>query len=451
MPDRTCPHCGSETKQVKAGLKRGVQQYLCGTCRRRYVDERRGRGYSADVKQQAALLRGQGHTLREIEASLGVSSRTLIKWFHKAEPDKSPAEEVKDLPAKPAETVVKKRATIHDVAERAGVAPSTVSNYLNGKMRMSEATQLRIRGIIEELYFTPNALTRAIRKGRSRIIGVHSWSVGDFEVDLGQSLLPPVIAGINAGAKRAAHDILLYTTRPEDGYGGIRFLDGHVDGVIVIGYFGEQTLERTAAAGLPIVALLNREVPASCGYVQSDNIAAIRSVVTHLISLGRTRIGYYGFLHDSDHVDRYDGFCSAMTEAGLAWDETLMMHPVRKKDLGQGGWPPKKYQRGLIRLIDRAHTLDAMIIPAIVDAEWAISELKRRGLRVPEDVAVVGFDDVPNAAAAGITVIRQPFRQIGQVGVERLLALIEGEAPEHCRVTLPAELIVRRSTVGDAR
>jgi len=99
--------------------------------------------------------------------------------------------------------------------------------------------------------------------------------------------------------------------------------------------------------------------------------------------------------------------------------------------------------------MERAPVLDAMVIPSIESAIWAISELKKRGLRVPEDIAVAGFDDVPDAVAAGLTVVRQPFRQIGQIGVERLLALIDGASASECRVVLPTELVVRRSTVGD--
>jgi len=429
-------------------MKSGVQQYLCGACRRRYVGERQVRGYSPEVKQQAALLRAQGRTLREIQATLGVSSRTLIKWFPKPPADKSAPEEVETPPIKPSEPSPRRRTTIQDVAQRAGVAPSTVSNYLNDRMRMSDTTQGRIRRAIQELHFTPNALTRAIRKGHSRILGVQLWSVGDFDDDYGHSLLPPVIAGINAGAKLAAHDILVYTTWPEDAYGGIRFLDGHVDGVMVVGYLGAQVVERTAAAGLPLVALLNRQVPDSCGYVESDNVTAMRQIVAHLVSLGRRRIGYYGLLHDSNHVDRYTGFCTAMAEAGLSWDPAPMKYGVLQEDL-RGGWPPRKYTQGLNCLLDQAGALDAMVVPWPHDAAWAITEMEKRGLRVPEDIAVAAFDDVPDAAIAGITVVRQPFRQIGQIGVERLLALIEGAPTSECRVTLPTELIVRRSTVGD--
>jgi LacI family transcriptional regulator len=472
MPQICCPHCGNSAGQVKAGMNGGRQQYRCGDCRRRYVPERKERGYPDSLREQAAALRAEGQTLAQIGETLGVTPRTLHNWFRAGEA--SPAD-VPEIPpssqgsgpgslsvgtepaaSRSADDIVseaipamRKRVTIHDVAERAEVAPSTVSNYLNDKGRMNPGTRERIREAIDALHFTPNALTQAIRNRRTRILGVVAFGLLGFDDGPNYSIIPPLLVGINRNAEAAGNDVLLYTSWYTPGsHRGVRFLDGHIDGLIVIGStLPDPVLERTAAAGLPIVAALTRHVPANVGYVDADNIAAMHAVVEHLVSLGRRRIGYVGPLHDSDHIDRYQGFREAMAAAGLAWDPLPMKLASRA---APDTWGKDLLEGGLRRLIEMAETLDAIVVPNDWLAARTVEELGKRGFRVPEDVAVTGFDDVPEAThiAGGLTTVRQPFRRIGQIAVDRLLAMIEGAPTAECRVTLPTELIVRTSTVG---
>ena len=471
MADICCPRCGSLVKQVKAGMNNGCQQYRCGACRRRYVPEGKGRGYDGSVRDRAAALRMEGQTLTQIGATLGVTPATLRIWFREgaaadeprtdlvaaseipsvsqsAAPVSASDPEVAGGLAPEAPPPGRSRATIHDVAERAGVAASTVSNYLNDRGRMNAGIRERVQEAIDALHFTPNALTRAIRKRRTRILGVVAHGLWDFGNGADSSIIPPLLAGINKSAEAAGNDVLLYTSWYTPGpQGSIRFLDGHIDGLLVIGStLPEPILERTAAAGLPIIAALTRHVPANVGYVNVDNIAAMHAVVEHLVSLGRRRIGYFGPLHDSNHSDRYQGFCDAMTAAGLDWDPS----PMEFAPLTGEAMKPDRFGRGIKRLMEMAEQPDAIVLPNDLSAAWTVEELGKHGFRVPEDIAVTGFDDVPEAAriAGGLTTVRQPFRRIGQMAVERLLAKIEGAPTSECRVTLPAELIVRASTVG---
>jgi DNA-binding LacI/PurR family transcriptional regulator/transposase-like protein len=451
----------------------GRQQYRGGACRRRYVPERKERGYPDSLREQAAALRAEGQTLVQIAETLSVTPRTLHNWFRAGEAQASPADVSESEPGSHAsgpdsvsdgtepaasqsaddiasEAIpASKRATIHDVAERAGVAASTVSNYLNDKGRMNASTRERVQEAIDALRFTPNALTRAIRKGRTQILGV-VVDFGLWDLDDGPSLsiIPPLLAGINKSAEAAGNDVLLYTSgATSEAHGGLRFLNGHIDGLLFIGStLPKPILERTAAAGLPIVAMLTRDVPANVGYVNVDNIAAMHAVVEHLVSVGRRRIGYFGSLHDSNHIDRYQGFCDAMEAAGLAWDSS----PMEYATLPGEAMDPDRFGRGIKRLMEMTEQPDAIVVPNDLSAAWTVEELVKHGRRVPEDVAVTGFDDVPEAAhiAGGLTTVRQPFRRIGQIAVERLLAKIEGAPTSDCRITLPAELIVRTSTVG---
>ena len=477
MPEVCCPRCGISEGQVKAGMNGGRQQYRCGACRRRYVLEPKGRGFPDSLRERAATLRAEGWTQVRIGETLGVTPRTLQIWFQEGSangvaqtdpadasaiphnsrsqapniapnPHVSPTDLRGDRLTPEAPPATRRRATIHDVAERAGVAPSTVSNYMNDKGRMNAGTRERIITAIDALHFTPNAMTQAIRNRHTRILGVVAFGIWDFAYSKDYSIIPPLLAGINRAAEDAGNDVLLYTSWLTPGsHGGVRFLDGHIDGLLVIGStLPESVLQRTAAAGLPMVALLTRHVPANVGYVDIDNVAAMHSVVEHLVSLGRRRIGYVGPLHDSDHIDRYQGFQEAMIAAGLNWDPSTMELVSRSAE----HWGQDLVEGGLRRLIEMASSLDAIVVPNDWLAAQVVEELGKRGFRVPEDIAVTGFDDVPEAmhVAGGLTTVRQPFRQIGQIAVERLLAKIEGASVSECQISLPAELIVRASTAG---
>jgi len=453
--DQTCPRCGSQVNQVRAGINNGRQQYQCSSCGRRYVALRAERGYPPNVKQQAVALRNEGHTVKAIENLLGVNARTLQNWFRIATDHATlgppsadtPIEPLTDGPDANPQAAPKRRVTIQHVADSAGVAVSTVSNYLNGKGRMGAATRSRIKEAVDSLRFTPSGLTRAIRQGRTGILGVQTFGLWDLDEGVGYSIVPPILTGINRTADQLGRDILLHTSRfNSENYGGTRYLDGHIDGLIwVAPAIEEPVLDYTADAGLPVVALLTRHVPDGVGYINADNAGGMRAAVEHLVSLGRQRIGYYGPLYTSNYMDRYDGFRSAMADAGLTFDTS----PMKLGLLPGKEWEPSKFEQGVRTLVGMADKLDGMIFASDGSAAVAIHLLSQAGIRVPDDIAVIGFDDVPEASrtAGGITSVRQPFRQMGQLAVERLLALIDGAPITDCRIVLPTKLVVRGSTV----
>ena len=478
MHDRICPQCGNNTRQVKAGRNNGRQQYQCAVCKRRYTPGGTDRGHPNDVRQRALDLRAQGMTTSQIATLFNVTPRTIRKWCVRAKsadgdsigpptrslaPQGNPALPIPPLPVDPTASVNRspgsvggaptpvrgsRHVTIRDVAERANVARTTVSNYLNDKGGMSADTSRRIKEAIEALHFTPNALIRSIRSRRTRIIGVVAFGMLGLGEGAAYSITAPILAGINEGAEAVGHDVLLYTSWYSPGpHGGLRFLDGHIDGLIVVGAtLPDDILARTAAAGLPIMMLLGRHVPENVGYVNGDNIAAMRAIVEHLVSLGRRRIGYYAPVNDSNYIDRYQGFCDAMAAFRLSWDDRPMQFTIPRGEM----WQPDRMQAGLACLAAMADQLDAMVIPSWGMAMDMVHTLRARSVRVPEDVAVVGFDDMPvqTQPEEGLTTIRQPLKQIGRMGVERLLALIEGAPVSQCRIVLPVELVIRASTIG---
>jgi LacI family transcriptional regulator len=316
---------------------------------------------------------------------------------------------------------------------------------------MGDHARQRIETAIEALHFTPSALTRAIRYRRTHILGVLIYGITDIDENVSRALTPPLLAGINTAADKAEYNVLLYSgwlNRPHR-HPGLPFLDGHIDGLLWVSPgIEEPVLERVAAAGLPIVALLSRRVPDGVGYVASDNFGAMRSVVAHLAERGHHRIAFIGPIHISDFLDRRDGYRAALAEVGLPWDPEL---EVISND---NPWARPAYSQAIAAWLALAAPPTAIVAPNDGVAEILIEEVQALGRRVPEDIAITGFDDIPDAAriGGGLTTVRQPFRRIGEIAAERLLALIDGAPVDQCRITVPTSLSVRKTTVvaGDA-
>jgi LacI family transcriptional regulator len=415
-------------------------------CERRYTIDRQERGYPPETRAEAYKLFEQGLKIRQIAKQLNVNHQSVANWIR--ERKQAPETAAAMPPAAPPVDFGphKRRPTISDVAKKANVSTATVSSYINHKGRMGQATRKRIQAAMEELHYTPNALVRAIRQQRTHIFGVLLFGLSTLDEHVGDSLTPPLLAGISHAADEAENDMLLYSGWPDHPQrrSGLSFLNGHIDGLLwVAPEMHEPAMERVAAADLPVVALLSRHVPDEVGYVNADNFGAMQQVVDHLSSLGHERIAYIGPAHSSNFKDRIEGYRNAMRDAGLNADknlEAIIPHP-RRSETTAGT---------LDRLLALTPAPTAIIAADDGLAGDVFSELQARGIRVPEDIALTGFNDIFDGRhiAGGLTTIRQPFRDMGQIATERLLAMIGGAPVDQCRVTLPTTLIVRRSTVG---
>ncbi len=447
----TCPHCGSDARQVKAGTHGGNQRYKCAACRRRYTPQPKLRGYPEDLRRRAAALRAQGISVQQIGLELGVNPQSIYYWFRKGEEESAPgapagkAETPLERAARPAPPPARKpRPTINDVAARANVSRSTVSNYLNDKGRMSEATRASVAAAMDDLHFTPSALVRAIHRRRTHILGVLIFGLSHLDRNVGRALPLRVLAGISEAADTAGYNLLLYTGWPNhaERHPTLEFLDGHIDGLIwVAPGMDAPMLARLADAELPLVALLTRHVPEGIGFVNADNIGGTAALVSHLAGLGHRHIAWLGSTDaaNSNFHDRREGYRRGMAAAGLAQSPGLEL----TRD-----WTKDTFSQALESWLSLPRPPTAIVA---TDDDWAGAVTKAvlaRGLRVPEDMAVVGFNDVPDAQwiGGGLTTVRQPFRQMGQLAVEQLLALIGGAPAADCRLTLPTEVIVRPST-----
>jgi len=455
-PPIVCPFCRRIDGQSKAGRNNALQRFKCSFCNRRYTPAPRRRGYSDELREKAAELKQDGLTQREIARRLNVSHQTIVNWLRSKDsstPKPSPTPRPQRAVVPPEIRVPdERRPTIRDVARAAGVSNATVSNYLNEKGYLSEETRQRVVAAVEALHFTPNALVRAIRHRRTRILGVLLFGVDNLDANVGVSLAPPLLSGINAAAHAAEFNVLLYPgwVYSPHRHPGLPFLDGHIDGLLwVAPEMHEPILERVAAAHLPVVALLTRHVPDGVGYVNADNGGAMRDVIQHLVEMGHRRIAYVGPASNSNFIDRWTGFQQALAAADLPLDSALQPPHMLDLPLHQW-WDDDVYGpilEGFLALPERP---TAIVLPDDGLAARMIEQIEAHGLSVPKDIAVVGFNDIPDARfiGGGLTTVRQPFRRIGEVAVERLLALIDGAPLDECRVTLPTELVARATTVA---
>ncbi|GAA2429427.1 LacI family DNA-binding transcriptional regulator [Streptomyces glaucus] len=329
--------------------------------------------------------------------------------------------------------------TIHDVAREAGVSRGTVSRVLNGGHYVSPAAQEAVNAAIRRTGYVVNRHARSLITGRSDSVGFLLTEPQErFFEDPNFNVL---LRGCTQAL--AAHDIallLMLAGTPDERRRITRYITaGHVDGVLLVSsHSGDPVAEELRAAGVPLVACGKPiGLGSKVSYVAADDRDGARDMVRHLLSLGRRRIGVVtGPLDTPGGVERLAGYREVLAEAGIALDEKLIV---------EGDYSRAGGEAGAERLLARAPDMDAVFVASDLMAQGVLTALQRAGRRVPQDVAVGGFDDSPAAVAASpeLTTIRQPWDRISTEMVRVLLAQMSGEDP--AAVILPTELVKRGS------
>jgi LacI family transcriptional regulator len=330
-----------------------------------------------------------------------------------------------------------KRANIGDVAEKAGVSKTTVSHVINQTRFVEEDTRQRVHAAIAELGYRPNLLARSLTTHSTGLIGMvisdaSNYFFGETMHGVEDVLHPKnyalMVCNTNETLEREAHYLNL-------------LLSQRVDGIIAAAT-SQRWVELTAAVvqHTPVVfmdrSFDNMEGP----YVGVDNHKGGWLGVRHLIDCGYDRIGILaGYDRLSTMRERLAGYYQALSEAGLPErPEWVIGSPLSIED-------GRESLRRLMSLPDRPH---AVFISNNLLSLGALLELRDMGLRCPEDLAIVGFDDHPWAAVSDppLTVVRQPAQELGRIAANILLALIKHEPLDSTRVLLDCELVVRQSS-----
>lgn len=345
----------------------------------------------------------------------------------------------------PAEATVDDRAapTLEEVARAAGVSRSTVSRVINELPGVSERARTAVAKAIQTLRYVPNEAARSLATRRTNSIALVVSEHGDQV--FGDPFFAGVLRGVHAGLASSKRQlVLMLMTQDDDGEALAGYLcSGHVDGALVVSLHGRDPLpQRLADAGLPVVLVGRPLSGARVPYVDSDNFTGGLLAARHLVASGRRRIATIAGPNDmAAGIDRLVGWRRGMAEAGLPTDVL-----VRSDFTIEAG------AAAMAELLAKHPDVDAVFAAADIIAVGAMRELRARELRVPHDVALVGFDDsvLATSAIPQLTTVRQPVEELGRTVTWRLLAQLNGDTDLPPSVSLPTELVVRESSREEA-
>lgn len=326
-----------------------------------------------------------------------------------------------------------KKADIAQVAKAAGVSTTTVSRVINEVPTVSDENRRRVRDAITALRYRPNPSAQRLASGKPHT--TLGFIIPRFQGIFHSYYVPQVIKGSGIAAERLRCDMLLHITD------GKTFVNpAAVDGVIFADINGcEELLDRTLDAGMPTVVLNHfvAELPVSC--VAIDNRTAAQHVVEYLAQLGHRDIATItGDLKTQAGLDRLDGFVKAMKARQL---------PVKDAYIRYGDFGLPSARAASEALLGLAERPTAIFVASDDMALETISVALAKGLRVPEELSVVGFDDNPIAATARVplTTVQQPLSEMGRRGVEVLVQQIQGKTRRPTKLLLPTKLVERES------
>jgi LacI family transcriptional regulator len=328
--------------------------------------------------------------------------------------------------------------TIKDVARLSGVSSMTVSRVINGSERVSPETRQRVERAIAELGYVPSRLARGLIRQKTGTLAL-------IVPDVANPFFTLIVRGAEDVARRAGYRMILADTRADltiERDVIEEMLAHRVDGIMIapVSDRSKGHLQRLARYGVEFV-LIDRTVSGiESDVVTGDNVGGAWRLVEHLISLGHRRIG---FITESDEVstarDRRQAYEAALAAAGLSYDPSLIVRSTVD--------PPGGFE-GMRRLLELDEPPTAVFTVNNLVALGAIEAVRAHELEVPDDIALVCFDDIEYASRLYpfLTVMAQPAETLGTLGTQLLLERIEGRAPEQPRVVvLPAQFVVRRS------
>ncbi|MCX5201028.1 LacI family transcriptional regulator [Streptomyces sp. NBC_00237] len=340
------------------------------------------------------------------------------------------------------------RPTLEEVAARAGVGRGTVSRVVNGSPRVSERTRAAVEAAVAELGYVPNRAARALAANRTDAIALVVPEVEN------RFFAEPYFSDILRGVNNALDDtemqlLLTIVGNDRDRARLAHYLAGHrVDGVLVVSLRADDPLpDLLAELGIPAVISGRRSADEPLPWVDADNVSGARQAVAHLAARGRRRIATItGGLDIYGAQCRLAGYRDGLAEAGLVADEAL----IAPADFTEEGG-----RRAMEALLDVTPAPDAVFVASDVMAVGARQVLRERGVRVPEDLAMVGFDDTSIARQMDppLTSVRQPIEEMGHLMAVTLLSEIARASlpvgvprPAQPRLMLPTELVTRMSS-----
>ncbi|NLX09575.1 MAG: LacI family transcriptional regulator [Chloroflexi bacterium] len=326
--------------------------------------------------------------------------------------------------------------TIYDVAREAGVSYSTVSRTLSGYEFVKPSTREKVLRAAEKLGYVPNHQARSLAGGRSHLIGV-------LVPGLNNSYIGEILRGIDEALAESEYNLLLYTTHRRQGkesHYAATIMNSGVDGLLlVVPLMATPYLDTLHERDFPCVVIDQSEETQKGAVVSGTNWQGAFEATEYLIGLGHCRIGFIsGLAGLTSTTERLAGYSAALAQHGLALDERLI---AEGSFLQEGGYTAAQQ---LLALPDRP---TAIFAANDLSALGAMEAVREHGLRIPKDISLVGFDDIPQASLGypKLTTVRQPLSEMGREAANILLEEIAHPEQPRRRVTLPTKLIIRDS------
>ncbi|HEY3088278.1 MAG TPA: LacI family DNA-binding transcriptional regulator [Jatrophihabitantaceae bacterium] len=327
------------------------------------------------------------------------------------------------------------RVTIRDVAARAGVSVATVSKVINQRYGVAAATYARVQAVIAEMGYEASLVAQSLRNHRTNVIGVLVADLEPFSTEL--------LKGIADAIRGSGFELVVYSAggRAGDHVGWERRYLSRLSGTLVDGAVLVTPTVIDVNYGAPIVAVDPHTGPSDLPTIDSDNLRGAQLATEYLLELGHRRIAMLRGRADLQSAQlREQGFRMAM---GALADEELVQ---------PGGYDAAVSAESARGLLDSPHRPTAIFAANDVSALATLDVAAELGLRVPEDLSVVGFDNIPESALCSppLTTVEQPIRTMGFRAMELLISLIRGEPAEVTHITLPTNLVARLSTRAPA-
>lgn len=334
--------------------------------------------------------------------------------------------------------------TLEKIASLAKVSRSTVSRVINNDPNVSDSTRKRVLQVIEEINYQPNMAARRLAGGRTRVIGLMvPMGVAALFTD---PFFPLIIQGVSAACTELDYSVMLWLAEPEYERRTIRQVLGNhcIDGAIIASnLIDDPLLKAIDEDELPFVLIGRHLASTEVSYVDVDNQKAAFAMVEYLIKLGYQRIATItGPLNMIGGYDRLEGYKAALHRYSLTVDKSL----IKESDFTElGGY------NAMHQLMNEKP--EAVFVASDMMAMGAMRAVAEAGLRIPEDIGIAGFDDMPFAATSHppLTTIRQPVYHSGELAAQVLIEKIENQEKAHHHIILPTELVIRESCCGSLK
>jgi LacI family transcriptional regulator len=335
-----------------------------------------------------------------------------------------------------------KMPTIFDIARESGVSYSTVSRTLSGFEYVKASTREKVLAAAEKLGYVPNQQARSLAGGPSNLIGV-------LVPTLSNDYIIEILQGIDDELTSSNYNLILYTTNRCQGKEATfvaTIMNGAADGLLLVAPFiSDYYLEALRQQDFPYVLIDQADQAEQSTVVNATNRQGAYEATQYLIELGHRRIGFIAGLRQlNSAIERFEGYKAALSEHGI---------PFRDDYITQGDFRMNVGHQATQKLLALAEPPTAIFAANDLSALGAMEAVREQNLRIPEDISVIGFDDISQAAVAypKLTTVRQPLNQLGREAVKVLLKRLENPALEICRVMLETQLIIRDSCAAPRR